>query len=95
MCAAMLTVYQHNMTILLDGFISSAVYLVVHAINPSLKDNAIFRHLSDEYGHQNLLNFLGVDGCRAHLKAQYTARRRLWLRRGLSHYQISKVLFRF
>jgi nicotinate-nucleotide--dimethylbenzimidazole phosphoribosyltransferase len=61
MCAAMLEAYQHNMIILVDGFICSAVYLVAHAINPLLEDNAIFCHLSDEHGHQNLLHFLGVE----------------------------------
>jgi nicotinate-nucleotide--dimethylbenzimidazole phosphoribosyltransferase len=61
MCAAMLEAYEQNMMILVDGFICSAVYLVAHAINPRLRDNAIFCHLSDEHGHQSILNFLDVE----------------------------------
>ncbi len=61
MCAAMLEAYNQNMIIMIDGFICSAVYLVAQAIEPRMKDNAIFCHLSDEHGHQNLLNFLGVE----------------------------------
>ncbi|TAE01007.1 MAG: nicotinate-nucleotide--dimethylbenzimidazole phosphoribosyltransferase [Bacteroidetes bacterium] len=57
-CAAMLSAYQKNMLILIDGFIASAAYLVAFKINPKIKKNAVFCHLSDEFGHQNLLNYL-------------------------------------
>ncbi len=60
-CAAMLEAKKNNMLILVDGFIASAAYLVAHKISPNIKDNAVFCHLSDEHGHQNLLNFLGVE----------------------------------
>ena len=59
-CGAMLHAFERNMLILVDGFIASAAFLVAHKINPSIKNNAIFCHLSDEFGHQNLLNDLGV-----------------------------------
>ncbi len=61
MCSAMLTACQNNMLILVDGFIASAAFLCAYKINPKIKDNAIFCHLSDEFGHQNLLNYLQVE----------------------------------
>lgn len=61
MCGAMLTAFEKNMLILVDGFIASNAFLVAQKINPLIINNAIFCHLSDELGHQNLLNFLGVE----------------------------------
>jgi len=58
MCGAMLAAYEHKMLILVDGFIATNAFLVAKKINPKLQDNAVFCHLSDEYGHQNLLNYL-------------------------------------
>ena len=60
MCAAMLQAKEHNMIILVDGFIASAAFLVAYKINPQIIKNAIFCHLSDEHGHANLLHYLGV-----------------------------------
>ncbi len=60
MCGAMQCAYEHQMLLLVDGFIASAAYLVVHSINPAIANNSIFCHLSDELGHQTLLNHLGV-----------------------------------
>jgi nicotinate-nucleotide--dimethylbenzimidazole phosphoribosyltransferase len=60
-CAAMLEAKKKNMLILVDGFIASAAFLVAHKINPAILKNAIFCHLSDEHGHKNLLNYLGVE----------------------------------
>ncbi|GBF50752.1 nicotinate-nucleotide--dimethylbenzimidazole phosphoribosyltransferase [Leptospira ryugenii] len=61
MCGAMLAAYEQKMILLIDGFIASAVFLVAQSILPEIKHNAVFCHLSDEAGHQNLLRFLGVD----------------------------------
>jgi nicotinate-nucleotide--dimethylbenzimidazole phosphoribosyltransferase len=61
MCGAFLAAYEHKMLILVDGFIASSAFLVAHAMNPLIIDNAIFCHLSDEHGHQNLLNHLGAE----------------------------------
>jgi nicotinate-nucleotide--dimethylbenzimidazole phosphoribosyltransferase len=61
MCEAMLTAFENKMLILVDGFIASNAFLVAYKINPSIIDNAIFCHLSDEFGHQNLLNYLKVE----------------------------------
>jgi nicotinate-nucleotide--dimethylbenzimidazole phosphoribosyltransferase len=61
MCGAMLTAFENNMIILVDGFIASSAFLVAHKINPKIISNAIFCHLSDEFGHQNLLDFLKAE----------------------------------
>ncbi len=60
-CGAMLSAFEHNKLILVDGFIATSAFLVAFKINPAIKANAIFCHLSDEFGHQNLLNYLGVE----------------------------------
>jgi nicotinate-nucleotide--dimethylbenzimidazole phosphoribosyltransferase len=61
MCYAMQRAYDYNMVILVDGFIASAAFLVAYKTNPDILKNAIFCHLSDEHGHKNLLNYLGVE----------------------------------
>ncbi len=61
MCYAMQKAYDYKMIILVDGFIASAAFLVAYKINPDILKNAIFCHLSDEHGHKNLLNYLGVE----------------------------------
>ena len=61
MCGAMMAAHKHNMLILVDGFIATAAFLVASKLIPDIKDNAIFCHLSDEFGHQNLLNYLSVE----------------------------------
>jgi len=58
MCGAMLAAYEKNMILMIDGFIASAAFLVAKHIEPTIQDNAIFCHLSDEQGHQLLLNYL-------------------------------------
>lgn len=60
-CGAMLAAFEKKMLILIDGFIASSAFLVAYQINPKIISNAIFCHLSDEYGHQNLLNYLNAD----------------------------------
>ena len=61
MCGAILEAYEHNMIILIDGFIASTVFLVASKMNPSIIDNAIFCHLSDEKAHSLLLKHLDVE----------------------------------
>jgi nicotinate-nucleotide--dimethylbenzimidazole phosphoribosyltransferase len=60
-CYAMQKAFDYNMIILVDGFIASAAFLVAYKSNPAILGNSIFCHLSDEHGHQNLLNYLGVE----------------------------------
>ncbi len=61
MCGAMLAAFEKNMLILVDGFIATSAFLVAFKLKPELKHNAIFCHLSDEFGHQNLLNYLEAE----------------------------------
>ncbi len=58
MCAAMLEAYEHNMIILVDGFIASSAFLCANRINPKIINNAIFCHKSDEIGHNLMLRSL-------------------------------------
>lgn len=60
-CGAMLAAQQHGMIVMVDGFIATAAYLVAAAINPDLKDHAIFCHTSDESGHRLMLDHLKVE----------------------------------
>lgn len=60
-CGAMLAAKRHNMVIMVDGFIATAAYLVANAIDPAIKDNAIFCHTSNEAGHQLMLDYLQAE----------------------------------
>ena len=61
MCSAMLFAQSRNMVIMVDGFIATTAYLLASTINPAIKKNAIFCHLSDESGHRTLLNYLQAE----------------------------------
>ncbi|MGY5355843.1 nicotinate-nucleotide--dimethylbenzimidazole phosphoribosyltransferase [Wenyingzhuangia sp. IMCC45467] len=50
-----------NMTILIDGFIVTSALLAAHAMEPSVANNCIFSHCSDEQGHTKMLQFLKAD----------------------------------
>ena len=60
MLGAMLEAYAQNMIILVDGFIASTVFLAAKKLQPSILENAIFCHQSDEKGHKLLLNYLAA-----------------------------------
>lgn len=60
MAGGMLEAYKNNMLILVDGFISSAAFLIAFKINPAIKQNALFCHCSAEKGHRILLDYLQV-----------------------------------
>ena len=60
-CGAMLAAKNHNMIIMVDGFIATAAYLAAHVINPEISENAIFCHTSNETGHQLMLDYLQVE----------------------------------
>ena len=60
-CGAMLSAKQHNMLIMVDGFIATGAYLVAQAIDPEISDNAIFCHTSNESGHQLMLDYLKAE----------------------------------
>ena len=58
MCGAMLAAYQKNMLLMIDGFIATSAFLVAQHLQPTIQENAIFCHLSDESGHRLLLDYL-------------------------------------
>lgn len=60
MCGAMLAAFDKGMLIMVDGFIATSAFLVAYSINPSIKEQAVFCHLSDEFGHRNLLDYLNA-----------------------------------
>ncbi len=60
-CGAMLAAYKKNMLIMVDGFISTAAYLVASKLIPEIKSHAVFCHLSDEAGHKHLLQYLEAE----------------------------------
>ncbi|MGV0925323.1 nicotinate-nucleotide--dimethylbenzimidazole phosphoribosyltransferase [Empedobacter tilapiae] len=61
MTAAMLSAYEHNMLLMIDGYIASAAILVASKLKPEILNNATFCHQSDESGHQYLLNYFNEE----------------------------------
>lgn len=61
MAGAFLEAAKQNMVILVDGFIATATMLTAYHMNPKIKDNCIFSHSSEEYGHKYMLDFLEVE----------------------------------
>lgn len=58
MTGAFLKAATLDMTILVDGFIVTAALLVAARHQPSVVDNCIFTHTSNEKGHQKMLDSL-------------------------------------
>jgi len=44
-----------------DGFITSASFLVAYRMNPRVKDYAFFSHRSEEPGHAKFYEMLGME----------------------------------
>lgn len=61
MTAAFLEACEQNLLILVDGFIASAAFLLAQAIQPDIRKQAVFCHLSDEKGHRLLLQDLEAE----------------------------------
>lgn len=61
MTGAMLAAYEHNMLLMIDGYIASAAILVASKLKPEILKNAIFCHQSDEIGHRYLLNYFNEE----------------------------------
>jgi nicotinate-nucleotide--dimethylbenzimidazole phosphoribosyltransferase len=55
---AMLDAYEKKCMIMVDGFIATTAFLVAHKLKPTVIQNAIFCHQSDEKGHKLLLDYL-------------------------------------
>lgn len=60
MVGGMIEAASRKCVIMVDGFISTAAFLIAHAITPSLLDFAVFTHKSGEQGHTKALYYLGV-----------------------------------
>ncbi|MDH5718681.1 MAG: nicotinate-nucleotide--dimethylbenzimidazole phosphoribosyltransferase [Spirochaetia bacterium] len=61
MMGAMLKAAELKMILLIDGFISSSVFLAANKVYPEILDYAVFCHQSDENGHGNLLKYLNAE----------------------------------
>lgn len=57
----MLRAVEHNMLILVDGFIMTACVLIAREINPDVMKCAIFGHCGDEGGHKRMLEAIGAE----------------------------------
>ncbi|GBF43940.1 nicotinate-nucleotide--dimethylbenzimidazole phosphoribosyltransferase [Leptospira ellinghausenii] len=61
MVGAMLGVASEQKLFLVDGFITTAAYLLAYHLDPNVKDYAIFSHVSDEEGHIIVLNHYQIN----------------------------------
>lgn len=57
----MLRAAEHNMIILVDGFIMTACMLVARDMNPDVMRCAVFGHCGDEGGHKHMLDAMGAE----------------------------------
>lgn len=57
-CGGMLRAAELGMLILVDGFIATSAFLVVHRLAPEARDYCVFTHRSAEWGHAPLLRSL-------------------------------------
>lgn len=60
MVGAILEARDRHMILLIDGFIATASALTAIRINPSVRDNCVFCHSSDERGHKLMLQHLNA-----------------------------------
>lgn len=60
MLGAVLQAAQESRVILVDGFITSAVVLVAHALHPLVLQRCVFAHSSGERGHALMLHHMGA-----------------------------------
>ncbi|GGC10758.1 nicotinate-nucleotide--dimethylbenzimidazole phosphoribosyltransferase [Oxalicibacterium flavum] len=57
---AMLEAARRRMVLVIDGFIITSALLVAARLQPAILDYCVFAHCSDEHGHRQLLDALGV-----------------------------------
>lgn len=60
MLGAVFQAAQERRVIVVDGFITSAVVLVAHALRPWVLQRCVFAHRSDEHAHALMLQHLGA-----------------------------------
>lgn len=61
MVGGMLEAASRKCIILVDGFISTAAYLVAQKMEPLIRQYAVFTHRSEELGHTKVLAYLQAD----------------------------------
>lgn len=59
MVGAFLQAAEHQMVVMVDGFIASSALLVAQALYPQVLDYCVFCHQSDERGHAKMVEFMG------------------------------------
>ncbi|WP_367846683.1 nicotinate-nucleotide--dimethylbenzimidazole phosphoribosyltransferase [Rhodoferax sp. WC2427] len=60
MLGAVLQAAQERRVVVVDGFITTAVVMVAHALQPLVLQRCVFAHRSGERGHSQLLHHLGA-----------------------------------
>ncbi len=60
MVGAMKEAYRNNMLILIDGFIATAAFMILYFEDQTIKNNAVFCHMSGEKAHKDALDYLNV-----------------------------------
>ncbi|MGH9597235.1 MAG: nicotinate-nucleotide--dimethylbenzimidazole phosphoribosyltransferase [Edaphobacter sp.] len=60
MTGFILSAARHEIAIVIDGFISTAAAAIAFAIEPRIRDYLFAGHLSEEPGHQVLLEYIGL-----------------------------------
>jgi nicotinate-nucleotide--dimethylbenzimidazole phosphoribosyltransferase len=60
MVGAFLRAAELKMIVLVDGFITTAAFLLAKQMNPAIQDNCFFAHTSGESGHAAMLDYLGA-----------------------------------
>ena len=61
MVGAMLESAVMGRILLIDGFIATSALLAASKISPKVSGYAVFSHLSDELGHEEMLKYLQAD----------------------------------
>lgn len=61
MVGAILAGCEQRMVVLIDGYIASVAACIAFALEPAARDYCVFTHLSNEAGHQMMLNYLSVE----------------------------------
>lgn len=57
----MLEAASRKCIVLVDGFISTAAYLIAHQMKPSIEAYTVFTHRSEELGHNRALAYLNAE----------------------------------
>nr|WP_315240349.1 nicotinate-nucleotide--dimethylbenzimidazole phosphoribosyltransferase [uncultured Albidiferax sp.] len=60
MLGAVLQAAQERRVVVVDGFITTAVVMVAHALQPLVLQRCVFAHRSGEHGHGQMLHHLGA-----------------------------------